>query len=78
MFNGGFSLRHRPLMKQAIKECRSTLPDSIEDFFFTKAAALLGARIPDFPTARRFSVAALASHLHEQLRLFATALGLPA
>lgn len=56
VLNGGFSLRHRPLMQRAIKECRATVQESIEDFFFTRAAALLGSRVPDFHTASRFSV----------------------
>lgn len=56
VLNGGFSLRHRPLMKQAIKQCRQTIQETIEDFFFTRAAADLGSRVPDFTTACRFSV----------------------
>jgi hypothetical protein len=56
VLNGGFSLRHRPLMMQAIQQCRETVQESVEDFFFTRAAALLGSRVPDFNTACRFSV----------------------
>ena len=56
VLNGGFSLRHRPLMKRAIKECRERIQESVEDVFFTRAAALLNSRVPDFRTACRFSV----------------------
>lgn len=59
VLNGGFSLRHRPLMKRAIKECRERIQESVEDFFFTRAAALLNSRVPDVHTASRFSVESL-------------------
>lgn len=55
-FNGGLSLRTRKTMIQAIEQASFYLTDESEDVFFTKAACLLGAKLPDQQTATLFSV----------------------
>lgn len=54
IFNGGLSLRSRARMIEAIKA--NVVSDEIEDYFFTKSLAALGARLPDIQTAIEFSV----------------------
>jgi hypothetical protein len=53
--NSGLSLQTRQLMIDCLE--RSTpAPDEPGDVFFTKSARALGAAVPDFETATRFSV----------------------
>lgn len=53
--NGGLSLRSRELMVACTTRFRPA-PAEPEDMFFTRRARRLGAALPDFTTACRFSV----------------------
>ncbi len=53
--NGGFSLRRRSAMLDAI-DCVEREPDEPEDRYFTRGLRVMGARVPGMETAARFCV----------------------
>ena len=61
--NGGLSIRKRSMMLKALRHygdfarlAESTPPFLPEDVFFSRALKLLDARLPDYATARAFSI----------------------
>jgi hypothetical protein len=53
--NGGLSLRTREVMLDCLLRF-APAPNEPEDVYFTRAARRLGAKMPDFQTATRFSL----------------------